>query len=154
MLAGRPSLCLKESLFSFQGPILLFPSPPVHVQILWWLYRMNHLQLISLSHACSTVSFSSLSSSKYLFPIFAFLQIYTVVNQNGKVRYSADSRFLLIIRRSGILPEIRWSVFNSKSQRIVCFSFSRMDSGLCIYHLDTLPTHSSLVLYSFFAFLL
>ena len=70
--------------------------------------------------------------------------------------------FLLIIMRSGLLAEIRWSICMSKSQRSLCVSFSRTDDGLCIYHLFvwsnldflnisqwiTLPTQSCLVLYS------
>ena len=43
--------------------------------------------------------------------------------------------FLLITIRSGCLAEIMWSVYISKSQRCLCVSFSRTDSGLCIYHL-------------------
>ena len=42
---------------------------------------------------------------------------------------------LLTITRSGRLVRIRWSVCISKSQRVLCVSFSRTDSGLCIYHL-------------------
>ena len=70
---------------------------------------------------------------------------------------------LLTITRSGRLAEIRWSVCISKSQRSLCVSFPRADSGLCIYHLFvwsninflhnsqwiTLPTQSCLVVYSF-----
>ena len=41
--------------------------------------------------------------------------------------------FLLIIIRSGHLAEIRWSVCMSKSHWSLCVSFSRRDSGLCIY---------------------
>ena len=55
---------------------------------------------------------------------------------DGKVPYSAGSRFfLLIITRSGRLAEIRWPVCILKSQKFLCISFSRTDSGLCIYHL-------------------
>ena len=43
--------------------------------------------------------------------------------------------FLLTITRYGRLAEIRWAVCISKSQRIFCVTFSRTDSGLCIYHL-------------------
>ena len=42
--------------------------------------------------------------------------------------------FLLIISWSGLQAEIRWSVCISKSQRILCVSFSRTGSVLCIYH--------------------
>ena len=76
--------------------------------------------------------------------------------------------FLLIIIRSGLLAEIRWSVCISKSHRSLCVSFSRTGAGLCIYHLlvwsnlnflhisqwITLPTQLCLVLYSFCANLL
>ena len=43
--------------------------------------------------------------------------------------------FLLTIIRSGRLTEIRLSVRISKSQRILCVSFSWTDSELWIYHL-------------------
>ena len=44
--------------------------------------------------------------------------------------------FLLIIIKSGLLAEIRWSVCMSKSHRSLCVSFSRTGAaGLCIYHL-------------------
>ena len=70
--------------------------------------------------------------------------------------------FLLIIIRSGLRAEIRWSVCISMSHRSLCVSFSRTGAGLCIYHLlawsnfnflhiskwITLPTQSCLALYS------
>ena len=76
--------------------------------------------------------------------------------------------FLLIIIRSGLLAEIRWSVCISKSHRGLCVSFCRTGAGLCIYHLlawsnlnflhisqwITLPTQSCLALYSLCANLL
>ena len=76
--------------------------------------------------------------------------------------------FLLIIIRSGLLAEIRWSVCISRSHRSLCVLFSRAGAGLCIYHLFvwsnlnflhicqwiTLPTQSCLFLYSFCANLL
>ena len=76
--------------------------------------------------------------------------------------------FLLIIIRSGLLADIRWSHFMSKFHRCLCVSFSRTDNGLCISHLFawsnfnflhisqwiTLPSQSCLVLYSFCANLL
>ena len=43
--------------------------------------------------------------------------------------------FSLDIIRSGLLAEIRWSVYKSKSHRSLCMSFSRTGAGLCIYHL-------------------
>ena len=71
--------------------------------------------------------------------------------------------FLMIITRFDCLAEIWWSVCISKSQRSLCVSFSRADSGLCTYHLFMwtnlnflpnskwiiFPTQSHQVLYSF-----
>ena len=42
--------------------------------------------------------------------------------------------FLLINTWSGLLTGIRWSACISKSKRILCDSFFRTDSDLCIYH--------------------
>ena len=67
-----------------------------------------------------------------------------------------------------LLTVTSWSVCISKSQRILCISFSNTDSELCIYHLFiwsnlnflhnsqwiTMPTQSCLTLYSFFTNLL
>ena len=101
--------------------------------------------------------------------LFTFLQFYSVVSWDSKVHNFECSLFLLlIIIRSGLLVEIRWSVCTSKSHRSLCVSFSRIDAGLCIYHLFvwsnliflhisqriTLPTQLCLVLYSFCANLL
>ena len=76
--------------------------------------------------------------------------------------------FLLIIIRSGLLAEFRWSVYITKSHRSWCVSFSRTSAGFCIYHLLVwsnlnfllisqwipLPTLSCLASYSFYANLL
>ena len=48
------------------------------------------------------------------------------------------SFFLLITLRSGLLAEIKWSIFMSKSHRSLCVSFSRTAAGLFIYHLSVL----------------
>ena len=75
---------------------------------------------------------------------------------------------LLIIIRSGLLVEIRWSVCMLKSHGSLCVLFSRTGASLCICHLFvwshlnflhisqwiTLPTESCLVFYSFCANLL
>ena len=73
--------------------------------------------------------------------------------------------YFLIIIRSGLLAEIRWSMCMLKSHGSLCVLFSRTDAWLCIYHLFvwsnlnflhisqwiTLPIQSCLVLYSFCA---
>ena len=42
--------------------------------------------------------------------------------------------FVFNITRASFLAGIRWSVCISKSQKILCVSFSRMDYGLCSYY--------------------
>ena len=80
-------------------------------------------------------SFSlSLARSKYLYFCSPFFYFYSVVGWNSKVHYSAGSPFLLTITKYGCLTEIRLSICILKSQRSLCISFSRMNSGLCICH--------------------
>ena len=61
----------------------------------------------------------------------------------------------LIIVMSGLLAEIKRSVYMLKLQRSLCVSFSRTDFGLCIYifscklPVDHPNNQSCLVLYSF-----
>ena len=92
-----------------------------------------------------------------------------MVRLNSKIHNSENSLFFwLIITRSGLLVGIRRSVYISKSQKILYFSFFRTDSSLSIYHSVvgsnfnlfhnsqwiTFPSQSCLVLYSFRASLL
>ena len=250
--------------------VLLFPSVPVAVSILWGLYRAYQLQLLSPLLLCSTF-FQFSSKVQILIFLFAFFQFYSVVtitivitvtfllhiifsslarsrylsfcflsvllsgyNYNcyhghfhvprqgrrtylsfrflsilfrnmqvtiipivigafvtegllkglgdleigGRVETIQTTALLTTIRqfffvfftitRSGRLAEIGWYVCISKSHRILCVSFSRMESGSFIYHLFvwsnvnflpnshwiTFPTQSSLVLYSLCANLL
>ena len=69
--------------------------------------------------------------------LFTFFQFYSVVSWDSKVLQFFKFSFfsLLIIIRSSLLAEIRWSVCISKSQRSLCVSFSRTGAGLSIYHL-------------------
>ena len=76
----------------------------------------------------------------------------------------ARSRYLSITK-SDRLAEMKWSVCISKSQRNLCISFARMNSGLFIHHLFiwsnlnylhnsewiTLPIQPCLALYTLFA---
>ena len=108
--------------------------------------------------------FNSLARSRHI-SLFIFFQFYSVVSWDSKVDTFTDFLFLLVIIRSGLLVEIRWSVCISKSHKSLCVSFSRIGAGLCIYHLlawsnlnflhisqwITLPTQSYLALYSFCA---
>ena len=115
-----------------------------------------------MSPACSTVFFQFPSKVEVLVLLFTFFQFYSVVSQDSKVDYFSSSLFLLIIIMSVLLAGIRWSVCMLNYHRNLCVEFSRTDAVLCIYHLlvwsnlnflhisqwMTLPTQSSLALYS------
>ena len=109
--------------------------------------------------------FHSLARSRYLFLFSHSFSFYLWSAGKAKSTILQILFFLLIIIRSGLLADIRWSVCMSKSHRSLCVSFSRTDVGLCIYHLLVwsnldflhisqwipLPTQSCLVLYFFCA---
>ena len=80
--------------------------------------------------------FNSLAKSRY----FSFFSHFSVLfcgqrGQQSQQFCKISFTFLLIIIRSGLLAEIKWSVYMSKSQRSLCILFSRTGAGLCIYHL-------------------
>ena len=112
------------------------------------------------------IFFQFFSKVQVFISLFTFFQFYFVISRTSKVYSFASFFFLLIILRSGLLAEIRWSVCMSKSHRSLCVSFSKTDARLCIYHLlvwsnfwhislrITSSTQSCLVLYSFHANLL
>ena len=55
--------------------VLLFPSPPVPVTILWWVYGTHLLQSVSL--LCFIIFFSFLAKSRYLL-LFSLLFNFTL----------------------------------------------------------------------------
>ena len=143
MVSTRPPTSKSSSPFS--NPLVTVPNAPIPIGII-----VNFVEILIL--------------------LFTFFQSYSDVNRDSKIDNFASSLFLLllIITRSGLLAEIRWSVCMSKSHRSVYVLFSRTGAGLCIYHLFvwsnlnllhisqwiTLPTQLCLVLYSFCANLL
>ena len=152
MVSTRPPT--SKSSRSFNNPLVTVPKAPITIGII----------VTFIFH-----SFFQFSNKvEVLISLFRFFQFYSVVSRDSKVDNFADSFFLLIILRSGLLAEIRWSVCISKSHRSLCVSFSMTGAGLCIYHLlawshlnflhisqwITLPTQSCLALYSFCANLL
>ena len=140
----------------FNNPLVTVPNAPITIGTI----------VTFMFHSFFLFQFSS--EVEVLILLFPFLQIYFVVRRDSKVYNFADSLFLLIIMRSGLLARIRWSVCMLKSHMSLCESFSRTGAGLCIYHLFvwsdwnflhisqwiTLPTQSCLALYSFCANLL
>ena len=85
------------------------------------MYWTNQLLWVSLSLSCSIV-FSSLARSRYLFLFlvsFSFT-LWSVEMAKSTIRQVV---YLLNITRSGLQADIRWLVFNSKSQRNCEFHF-------------------------------
>ena len=105
-----------KSSSSFNNPSMTLPRAPITIG----------LNITFTFHSL----FRFPSKVKEFILLFAFFQFYSLVSP----RFCKFS-FLLIIIRSGRLAEIRWFVCISKSHWSLCVSFSRTDSGLCIYHL-------------------
>ena len=110
---------ISKSSRPFNNPLVIVPNAPITVGTI-----VTVLQLFQFSSKVEVLIF-----------LFTFLQIYSVVRRDSKVDNFPDSLFLLIIIRSSLLARIRWSVCIWKSHRSLCESFSRTDTGLCIYHL-------------------
>ena len=108
--------------------------------------------------------FNYLSRSRYL--SFFSLSLKFILWSAGTAKSTTASSFFFfcwLLKGYGLLTEIRWSVCMSKSQRSLCVTFSRTDTGLFTYHLFVwsnlnflhnsmwlnFPTQSCLVLYSF-----
>ena len=143
MVSTRPFISKSSS--AFTNPSVTAPRAPITIGI-------------NVTFMFPSFFFNSLAGSRYLF-FFSFSFNFTLWS---------TGTFLLIIIRSGLLAEIRWSVWISESHMNLCVSFSRTGVGLCIYYLFvwsnlnflhnsqwiTFPTQSCQVLYSFRANLL
>ena len=108
MVYTRPLISMSSS--HFNNPLVTVPRAPI--TIVTFMFR-RFFQF----------------PSKVEVPIFlfTFFQFYSVVTRDRKVHNFAISLFLLlIIKRSALLAEIRWSICMSKSHRSLCMSFSRM----------------------------
>ena len=73
---------------------------------------------------------------------FRFLSLFAFIHFSlwsvGTAKSTIRQVFIFCWLSLGCLdvwPRLRWSVCISKSQRILCVSFSRMDSWFCLYHL-------------------
>ena len=138
----------------FNNPLVTVPKAPIMIGIIDTMFHSF---------------FNSLARSRYLsFFSLSFIFILWSPGTAKSTILQVLFFFLLIIMRSGLLAEVRWSVCMSKSYRILWVSFCRKDAGLSIYHLFVwsnfnfllismwiaLPTQSCLALYSFCANLL
>ena len=62
--------------FGWSPFVLLFPTPPMSVPILWWLYQEHQFQLASPSLSCSIFFFNFLARPRYL-SLFSLFSIST-----------------------------------------------------------------------------
>ena len=105
----------------FNNPFVIVPKAPVTIgTIVTFMFHRF---------------FNSLARSRYL--SFFLLSFRFILWSAGTAKSTILQILfsLLIIIRSGLLTEIRWSVCMFKSHRSLCVSFSRTGAGLCIYHL-------------------
>ena len=152
MVSTRPPTSKSSSPLS--NPLVTVPKAPITISIIV-TFKFHSF-------------FNSLAKSRY----FSFFShSFSFILWSAGTAKSTSFQivfFLFIIIWSGLLAEIWWSVWMSKSHRSLCVLFSRTDARLWIYHLlvwsnlnflhipqcITLQTQSCLVLYSFCANLL
>ena len=124
MVSSRPLIYTSSS--HYTNPLVTVPRALIKIGIITTFMFHNF--------------FNFLARSKYLFLFlhsfnFTLWSTGTAKSTILLVLYFFFFFLLLIIIRSGRLAEIRWSVCISKFHRSLCVSFSRTDSGLCMYHL-------------------
>ena len=93
------------------------------------------LTFMSFSFSLAKPRILSLFSRYFIFPLFAFSYCNLWSPMAAKYTRWQVLFFLFINVKSVFLAGIWWSVRISKSQRILCPSFSRKDHSLCQYHL-------------------
>ena len=122
MASSRPPTPKSSS--PFTNPFVTVSKAPITIGIIVTfifhrifnsLARSRHL--FFFSHSFSFIPWSA-GTAKSILQVFFFFFF-----------------FLLIIIRSGLLAEIRWSVYMSKSHRSLWVLFSRTGAGFCIYYL-------------------
>ena len=123
--------------------VLLFPSPPVPVPILWWLYLKPQLKWVSLSLQCSTAFLFSFSQAKFRYS--SFFKHYLNVTLWSAVRTTSltgQVRFFMTIISSARQAQICQSVYNSKSQdRFICSNGQILASCTIPSGLPSPPCH-------------
>ena len=116
MVFTRPPTLKSSSPFS--NPLVTVTNEPITTGIIVTcmlhcffnsLARSRYLSFFS--HSFSFILWSTGTSKSTIFQVFFFL---------------------LIIIKSGVLADIRWSVCMSKSHQRLCVLFSRTGAGLCI----------------------
>ena len=102
----------------FNNPLVIVPKAPITISTI----------VIFVFHSF----FNSLARSRYLSFFAHSFRFILWATGTAKSTILQILFFLLIIIRSGLLAEIRWSVCMLKSHRSFCVSFSRTGAGLCI----------------------
>ena len=102
-------LIVKMQPFVWSPLVRLFPSPPVPLSILCWLYRAHQLQLVSPSLSCSKV-INFLTRSRYLSFFSSSFRYILWSAGTAKSTIRQVLFFLLTITTFGHLAEIRRSV--------------------------------------------
>ena len=119
MVSTRPPTSKSSSPFS--NPLVTVPNAPITIGII----------VTCMFHSF----FNSLARSRYL---SFFSHSFSFILWSAGTAKSTILQvlfFLLIIIKSGLLAEIRWSVCMLKSHKSLCVVFSGTGAGLCIYHL-------------------
>ena len=154
MVSTRP--LTSKSSGPFNNPLVTVPKAPITINTIVPLMMHSF--------------FNSQARSRYLsffLHSFSFI-LWSAWTAKSTILQVISFFFLLVIIRSGLLAEIRWSVCMSKFHGSLSVSFSRRGAGLHRYHLFvrsklnflhisqwiTLPTQACLILYSFCANLL
>ena len=119
MVSTRPLISKSSSRCT--NPLVTVPRTPTTTGITVTLMFHNFFSFLARSR------YSSFFSLSFNFPMWS------AGWANSETR-QVLSLFLLTITWSGRLVEIKWSVYISKSLRILCVSSSRTNS-MCIYHL-------------------
>ena len=132
MVSTRPPT--SKSSRSFNNPLVTVPKAPITISII--VTFMFHIFFNSL------VRYLSLFSHSFSFILWLARTAKSTILQI----------FFVVIIRSGLLAEIRWSVCISKSQRSLCVSFQRTGAGLCIYHLLAWSNFNFLHIYQWITF--
>ena len=157
MASSRPLISMSSSLCT--NSLVTVARDPIRIGITVTL--MFH----SIFTSVARTRYSSLFSISFDFTPWSARTAIPWLGTQGSLFFFF---FFFFFFWPGRLAEIRWSDYISKSHKILCVSFSRMNSGLGIYHLlvwsnlnllhnsqwITFPTQTCLVVYSFCAILL
>ena len=121
MFSTRP--LISKSSRPFNNPLVTVPKVPITIRIIVTFMFHSFINFLVRSRY---LSFFLLS--------FSFI-LWSAGTAKSTILQVLFFFFLLIMIKSGLRVEIRWSVCMSKSHKSLCVSFSRTDAGWYIYPL-------------------